>query len=267
MPDFSDVDSAPRPLALVGILDALRDVPGVSLYKAQALELMRLEHGQRVLDTGCGAGDDAACVAALIGPYGLCVGADLSATMVAEARDRHASLRLEFMRADCRQLPFADASFHSCRVDRVLHALDDPQRALAEVVRVTRPGGRVVVSEPDWSTLTLAPDDDDLTTVLLALLRSRRPAAHLGGELGRRLADAGVRDVRLHPFTGVVTDFDAARRVSGLDDLLTIVEPEAASRWLEAMQAASRAGAFRVELGGVTAAGTVAERQAVAASS
>jgi SAM-dependent methyltransferase len=268
MPDFSDVDSAPRPLALVGMLDAVRQLPAVAVYKAQALQLLRLERGQRVLDAGCGAGDDAACVAEIIGPYGLCVGADLSATMVAEARDRHPSLRLEFMRADCRRLPYLDASFHSCRIDRVLHAIDDPQGALAEAVRVVRPGGRVVVSEPDWSTLKLAPDDDALTRLLLELVHARGPGARMGGgDLATRLSGLGVADVQVVSFTGVVTDFAVARRVSGLDDLLGIVEAETAARWLDAMQAASRAGAFRAELGGVTAAGTVPARQAMAASS
>ena len=267
VPDFSDVDSAPRPLALVGMLDALQELPAVSDYKARALELLRLEHGQRALEAGCGAGDDAGRVAARIGPYGLCVGADLSATMIAEARDRHPSLRLEFMRADCRRLPFLDGSFHACRIDRVLHALDDAQGALAEAVRVTRPGGRVVVSEPDWSTLTVAPDDDPLTRLLLELVRSGGPAARLGGELATRLAGLGLQDVECHAFTGVVTDLDLARRVSGLDDLLGVVERDTASRWLEAMREASRAGVFRAELGGVTAAGTVAASQAMAASS
>jgi SAM-dependent methyltransferase len=266
MPDFSDVDSAPRPLALVGLLDAVQELPDVRGYKARSLELLRLEHGQRVLEIGCGAGDDAAAIAARIGPYGLCVGADLSATMVAQARDRHPSLRLEFMRADCRRLPYRDGSFHSCRIDRVLHALDDAQGPLAEAARVTRPGGRLVVSEPDWNTLALSPDGHPLTRLMMAILRSSRPGAQVGGELGWRLADLGLRDVELHPFRAVVTDVDVARRVSGLDDLRGVVEPETAEQWLAAMRTASREGAFRAELGGVTAAGTVAAPQTAASS-
>ena len=86
MPDFAAVDSAPHPRALVGLLDAVRELPAVTVYKAQALRLLRLERGQRVLDAGCGAGDDAACVAEIIGPYGLCVGADLSAIAYATER-------------------------------------------------------------------------------------------------------------------------------------------------------------------------------------
>ncbi len=257
MHDFSNVDSAPRPLALVGILDALGALPSVAAYKARALELLRVVAGQRVLELGCGAGDDAVRMAERVGPYGLCVGADLSATMVREARDRHASLRLEFLQAECRRLPFRDGAFDACRIDRVLHMLDDPRRGLSEAVRVTRPGGRLVVSEPDWTTLTLSPDEDPLTRLIQGFYRMGPPAARVGRDLGALFETLPLAEMELHPFTGVVTRLDQARRLAGLDDVLGLVEPAAGAEWLAQMEAAEAAGRFSLTLRGVTAAGTV----------
>jgi len=257
MHDFSDVDSAPRPLALVGILDALHRLPSVAAYKAGALELLRVQPGQRVLELGCGAGEDAARMAERVGPYGLCVGADLSATMVREARDRHASLRLEFLRAECRRLPFREGAFDACRIDRVLHTLDDPRLALSEAVRVTRAGGRLVVSEPDWTTLTISPDEDPLTRLIQGFCRMGPPVARVGGDLGALFETLPLAEMELHPFTGLVARLDQARRLSALDEVLAVVEPGAAAAWLRQMEVADAEGRFSLTLAGVTAAATV----------
>lgn len=267
MPGFSDVDGDARPLELVAILDALAALPGVAAYKARALDLLALRSGQRALDVGCGTADDAAQMRAEVGENGSCTAVDRSATMLRAASRRHTAAGLRLVQADCRRLPFTDGVFDACRADRVLHTLDDPAAALAEAVRVTRTGGRLVVSEPDWGTLALSPDDHALTRQLVRAFHAAEPRLHIGRELGALLAGRGLDGVEVHPFEGVVTRFADARRLSGLDDLLSLLPPGDVEDWLGTMEAADRAGAFRVTLGGMTAAGTVRRAQPMAASS
>lgn len=120
-------------------------------YKRLTYELVGLGPNRRILDLGCGTGEDAIAMARQIGGPGEVVGVDLSEMMVAEARRRAEgmalSVRFEVVNADA--LPFPDNALDGCRADRVVQHLSDPEAALAEMVRVARPGAPVVVTDPD----------------------------------------------------------------------------------------------------------------------
>jgi SAM-dependent methyltransferase len=90
---------------------------------------------KRVLDAGCGSGGFAALIAAPT-----VVGIDLSAAAVESARSRG----LHAARADLEHLPFADGSFDCVTCNWVLYHVPDRDRAIAELARVTGPGGRFV---------------------------------------------------------------------------------------------------------------------------
>lgn len=91
-----------------------------------------------------------------MGRAGRVVGLDSSGIMLAEARNRVAGLNLpvEFCIGEAEHLSFPDNSFDGCRTERVLVHLKKPARAaLIEMVRVARPGARIVVYDADWGTL------------------------------------------------------------------------------------------------------------------
>ena len=97
--------------------------------------------GMRVLDVGCGLGDLAAAGAARGAEA---TGTDLAEGMVEAARRRHPGLR--FVQADGEQLPFEDGSFDATVAAFVINHMPDAERGAAELVRVTRPGGRVATA-------------------------------------------------------------------------------------------------------------------------
>ncbi len=115
MPDLArgahlgDVDAAPSPDALVATLDAVAAREGVRRLKRHGLDLLAVTAGRRLLDVGCGTGDDVRAVAGLVGPIGLAVGVEPSAVLLAEARRRAADspLPLGFVAGDAGALPFA----------------------------------------------------------------------------------------------------------------------------------------------------------------
>lgn len=78
------------------------------------------------------------------------VGVDRSETMLQVAHARSAQLPIEYILADTTQLPFANASFDDCQASRVLGYLPEPALALAEMVRVARPGARIVATNADF---------------------------------------------------------------------------------------------------------------------
>jgi demethylmenaquinone methyltransferase/2-methoxy-6-polyprenyl-1,4-benzoquinol methylase len=105
--------------------------------------------GSRVLDVATGTGDLALELARRVAPGGQVVGSDFSEAMLARARRKPtpAGAELRFEWGDALELPFADGSFDAATVGFGARNFSDLQRGLEEMVRVVRPGGRVVVLE------------------------------------------------------------------------------------------------------------------------
>jgi ubiquinone/menaquinone biosynthesis C-methylase UbiE len=167
-PDFSDVDASHDPSRQVAYLDAVASLEGARAYKRRSYSLLRVRPGATILDVGCGAGADLRELAALVGRSGRVVGIDSSSTMVAQARERTAGLPVECQVGDAHALAFGDERFDACRADRVLQHLADAPRGLAELIRVTRRDGRVVVFDPDWDSLLVSGSERALTRAIVA---------------------------------------------------------------------------------------------------
>src|SRR6185369_11084461 len=106
-------------------------------------------------------------------------------------------LAAQVERGDAHALPFGDAAFDAARADRVLMFLRDPRQALAELVRVTRPGGRICVTEGDIGTHSIDADDVATTRTMLAALSDRAQHGWVGRRLRTMCLDAGLIDVDL----------------------------------------------------------------------
>ena len=112
------------------------------LWRAATVKAIDPKPGERILDAACGTGTSTAAIA----KHGArVVGLDFSPGMIAEARRRHPAL--EFVEGDAQALPFGDDEFDAVTVSFGLRNFADPHAALAEFYRVTKPGGRIVVTE------------------------------------------------------------------------------------------------------------------------
>jgi ArsR family transcriptional regulator len=103
--------------------------------------------GMRVIDVGTGTG---ALLPALAGAAAEVMAVDQSERLLARARRRCRDAgcdNVRFQQADVRALPFADRSFDAAYSSMVLHHVPEPAAAVAELARVVRPGGRVVIVE------------------------------------------------------------------------------------------------------------------------
>ncbi len=163
--------------------------------------LLNLSAGDCVLDVGCGLGDDARELSALVAPGGKVIAVDASEAMVEEARRRSKLFgdELQFMVGDAHELEFTDGSFAACWSERVLQHLDDPARAVYQMVRVTRPGGRVVVFEPDHSTLVIDAADRATTRTLVQALADAIRSSWIGRSLFGLFTANGLVDVTIVP--------------------------------------------------------------------
>ncbi|HET8521795.1 MAG TPA: methyltransferase domain-containing protein [Thermomicrobiales bacterium] len=260
---FSNIDQSADPAGFVRVLDALTALDFVQAYKRRTFEVLGLEPGVSVLDLGCGTGDDAQELARLVGPSGRVVGIDRSETVIAQARERaeETNLPVEFRVADADDLPFPDAMFDACRADRVFHHLEHPSRAFGELVRVARPGGRVLLFDPDFETAVVDAPDRAVTRRLL----NHYCDGYRDGWMGRKLPGlfraARLTEVTVEPVTVLLTDLVQANAVLALEDTVTravaaeSVAEAAGAAWLDGLRTASEAGRFFAAISGFIVAG------------
>jgi len=141
-------DSALAPGLVIQSLDAFRESSLSARYKQQSYEFVPVNVGQ-ILDVGCGTGDDVLALAERCGSVTLVFGLDRQLASIDEAsrRARNVALNVQFAVGDAHALPFANDCFDVVRADRLLYEVDDRARVLKELVRVTRPGGRLLLHD------------------------------------------------------------------------------------------------------------------------
>jgi arsenite methyltransferase len=159
--------------------------------------------GERILDVGCGPGFYVTELLEVVGRDGSIVAVDASADMLAvaakRAGDRH---NVEFHAADVTSLPVPDASFDRAIAVQVLEYVRDISAALAEIHRALRPGGRVLVWDVDWATVSWQASDAELMQRVLAAWDRHLTHPSLPRTLAPQLRDAGFEDIQMeaHPF-------------------------------------------------------------------
>ena len=121
----------------------------LAVAQAALLELASLAPEERVLDVACGTGLVTFAAAQAIGPEGRALGVDISGHMIGGARRRaqeRKAANVNFLRMDAEALELPDASFDVVLCALGLMYVPDPERALREMRRVLRPGGRIVIA-------------------------------------------------------------------------------------------------------------------------
>ena len=125
--------------------NALLSVGNAALWRVATTRAVNPRPGERILDVAAGTGTSSAALATT-GAH--VIAADFSEGMIRVGRQRQAGNRnVEFVQADATALPFADDEFDAVTISFGLRNVVEPQKALAEFYRVTKPGGRVVICE------------------------------------------------------------------------------------------------------------------------
>jgi len=112
----------------------------------QLMALWNLEPGEHVVEPGCGSGRLTERIAAAIGPSGRVLAFDISPGMIGKARERGLPGHVTFAVADATSIPADDVSFDVAVCFHAFPHLADPARALTELARVLRHGGRLFVN-------------------------------------------------------------------------------------------------------------------------
>lgn len=196
------------------VYDVMNSVMTAGLHhrwRTRAADLAQLSPGARALDVACGTGDLALELADRVGPGGEVVACDFSERMLELAREKardRPTIRFEW--GNALELPYADDEFAAATVGFGVRNFSDLERGLAELVRVVRPGGRVVILEMTTPTRPplswffrvwfdrvvpvlgrLAGDSDAFTYLPSSVRRFPGPV-----ELAATMERSGLRDIR-----------------------------------------------------------------------
>jgi demethylmenaquinone methyltransferase / 2-methoxy-6-polyprenyl-1,4-benzoquinol methylase len=145
--------------------DVMNDLMSLGLHriwKRYAIAVSGAREGQAVLDIAAGTGDLTEAFSRRVGPRGLVVHSDINEAMLRQGRSRlnDAGLNPPSALADAQKLPFPEARFDIVSVAFGLRNMTDKDAALAEMGRVLKPGGRLLVLEFSKVTAPLAPAYD-----------------------------------------------------------------------------------------------------------
>ncbi len=119
------------------------------LWKQKLVKMSGAKPGDCVLDCATGTGDLALLFKKQVGDQGTVIGTDFCEEILAFAPEKakQQNLNIQFEPADVTQLPYADASFDVSCISFGIRNVNDLNKALSELARVTRPGGRVMIME------------------------------------------------------------------------------------------------------------------------
>lgn len=255
-----DVHRASEYLNTTSGLEAIRE------FKRRSHRLLELSPSDRVADIGCGAGVDLTLLGETLGPDASIHGIDRNPHLIDQARlETEGFPNVGLQVGDALALPYADSTMDASRADRVLQHLETPVGALEEMKRVTKPGGRIGLTEPNWATVYLAGPGVDPTIADHVTRPSLSSARHprIGSRLYSIMGGSGLIDRAVDAGTIVFTELDTARDVLTLDERLGALEQaheltsKQAQDWTETLEEADTAGRFFATITGFTVVGQV----------
>jgi ubiquinone/menaquinone biosynthesis C-methylase UbiE len=234
-------------------LEEQAGMPFIREVARRTFELMDLQPGESVLDVACGTGVMLPSFVQAVGPDGRVTGLDHAAAFLARAdrrlRDAELADRVQLVLGDALSLPFEDGTFDVTHAERLLMHLADPDAAIREMVRVTRPGGRVACAEVFASGAAIDSVDHELSEIVgrAAIAGIRNP--WMGIELYRRMVQAGLVD----PTAVIVVDAEMRLHEDEIEELRRqaqdlvdrgVIESARADHFIDSLKSANATGTY-----------------------
>ena len=205
---------------MAAILEERARLPDYREVNQRLCEVLAVKSGEKLLEVGSGSGVLCRLLAPFINPNGCIVGLDISPEMTFEAQ-KYASFegvngKIQFETAMAEALPHSSACFDCSFAARLMLHVSEPEQVIREMVRVVKPGGRVLVMDWDFDTITVDHPNREQTRRLLQWRSDHHGGKHWSGrQLWRQMQAAGLQNMSIHPWVTI-----AHREADGLTQTL-----------------------------------------------
>jgi arsenite methyltransferase len=231
-------------------VEAIYLTPDVVAQRARVLDALVLARSERVVDLGCGPGLLALEMAHRVGMQGEVQGVDASASMIALAARRcYGKSWVQLARGDVSRLPYPNMRFDAAVCTQVYEYVSDIGRALSELHRILRPGGRAVIVDTDWESCVWHSSDDARMRRVIEVWDRHCPHPHLPRTLKRHLVAAGFETVGVEAIALVNERYDPNTYSHGIIGALCNwakkhIDEEEARAWAEDLRVLGERGEY-----------------------
>jgi ubiquinone/menaquinone biosynthesis C-methylase UbiE len=261
---FADVDGSDDPASFIDLLNKAHQRRDRATLSEYCLHILNPKRGDYVLDAACGIGHETEKLARKVGKTGMPIGIDCSGTMINEAARRARGLKRPpcFCLSDLNHLNFLDNTFDGCLAISTLSHVAHPQKVVKELIRVLKPGGRLVMAEADWDTLEIYAGGSAAGTLVTKLIRQSFVHSGMGHKLPILLFEAGFTDIGVSTGTTTIYDYKSANELWRVHPILEcaiskrLITRRQMCQLLLTMETASVEGRFFATATGLSVTGT-----------
>ena len=171
--------------------------PEIARQRLRTIEALGVSHGEHLLDVGCGTGFLSHEMALIVGESGHVLGIDPDPGMIDATLDRCQGLsQVEALQGEATDIPGRSDSFDAATCTQVLLYVEDVPRALAEIHRCLKPGGRVAVLETDWRGMVSSSTNISVTRRIIDAWDATVASPNLPPKLNKLLTEQGFQAIR-----------------------------------------------------------------------
>ncbi len=246
---FGNLDDDPNADFFINSMDVMHSCQMVQSIKNRAIAAMNLNIGDKVLEAGCGHGEDAKKISDIVGEQGLVAAIDASHKVINEAQRRYTKDNIHYSVMSVKDLKFEDNFFSACHTDRLLVGHENYEESFNQLLRVVKPKGTICITDVDALSIIIYPFNDHINKILKQIHRSF-VNPYIGRILPELFVKRNLQRIKVIPELLVIDNFDILSQIFHFPSIINILInkqeltiPEA-NNCMNMMHQASQNGSF-----------------------